>query len=529
MRYPVVIFTIIFCVCTLCCNAHERDKIVTSKKDPKDGVWYATDFGAKGDGKTLNTSAIQKAIDACTEAGGGMVRITKGIFISGTLFLKDGVLLYIDDNAVIMGSKNRQDYQTIQRMDVNKKPAFGTDGSFLIYAENAKHISIEGKGEINGSGDTFWDKDKMINNRVLNPKEWRPRGLICFVNCQFISLRDIFLSDSPCYTFWPLGCDDIKIDGITIRNPVFGPNTDGIDIDCCRRVSIVKCNIEGGDDAIAIKSDGGKLGTEERPCEDIVVSNCILSSPPACGIRVGYEGDSPIKNCTFSNLAMYNSNHGVDIISILPNDKGDNSSITKGTRVENIQFDNIVMQDVRQPIYLWMGNERENAESSFYIRNIQISNLIASGAGDSFIGSTVKKNIENIFLSNILIILTKNILKDTVLNSSVWGSEGPYALYVGAVTGLYIDRFFADFSNAKGYWRHAIYCSNSTDIILSNVSTNSKGALKLISQIGATNSSLRIRVCNIEDSVKLIFADGNSHVIIKGCEAEIIKQEFFKK
>lgn len=517
MKHSMTIITIIFFICGLYSKAQDNNKIITSTKVPKDRVWYATDFGAKGDGKTLNTLAIQKTIDACTQAGGGMVRITQGTYISGTLFLKNGVLLYIDAGAVIMGSKNRQDYQTIQRLNVKKKPAFGNGGSFLIYAENAKHISIEGKGEINGSGDTFWDEE-MVNTWVRKPKEWRPRGLICFVNCQFINLRDFFLSNSPFFTIWPLGCDDIKIDGITIRNLTYGPNTDGIDIDCCRRVSITNCNIEGGDDAIAIKSDGGTLGTEERPCENIVVSNCILSSPPACGIRIGYEGDSPIKNCTFSNLAIYNSNHGIDIISILPN--RDDVAIIKGTRVENIQFDNIVMQDVRQPIYLWMGNERKDVESSVYMRNIRISNLIARGAGDSFIGSTMGKNIENIFLSNILIIPTKYISKDTALNSDVWGSENPYALYVRDVTGLYVDGFSVDFSNAKGYWKHAIYCNNSKDIILSNVSTNSKGVLKLISQIGATNSSLRIRDYNIEDSVKLIFADDNSHVITIGCEAE---------
>jgi polygalacturonase len=519
MNPSAVIFTIIFFICGLYCKAQDKDKnkIIASMKVPKDRVWYATDFGATGDGKTLNTLAIQKTIDACTEAGGGMVRITQGTYITGTLFLKDKILLYIDANAVIMGSKNRQDYKTIQRLNIKQEPAFGSGGSFLIYAENAKHISIEGKGEINGNGDSFF-YEKMVGNKVRRPKEWRPRGLICFVNCQFINLCDLFLSDSPLYTIWPMGCDDIKIDGITIRNCIYGPNTDGIDIDCCRRVSVSNCNIEGGDDAIAIKSDGGRLGTEERPCENIVVSNCILSSPPACGVRVGYEGDSPIKNCTFSNLAMYNCDHGVDIISILP-DRGEDFAIIKGTRVENIQFDNIVMQDVRQPIYLWMGNERKGVESSSYMRNIRISNLIAKSDGTSFIGSTTEKNIENIFLSNIFITLTKNILKDTALKISVWGSESPYALYVSDVTGLYIDGFSVDFSNAKGYWRDAIYCNNSKNIVLSDISTKSKGALKLISQIGATNSLIRIHDCNPEDSVRLISADDNSHITV-GCKTE---------
>lgn len=468
MKSSITVFITIFFMWSSYGKAQDINKENSSTKVPKDRVWYATDFGARGDGLTLNTLAIQKTIDACTQAGGGMVRITQGTYLSGTLFIKDGVSLYLDANAVILGSKNRQDYQAIQGLlSVMKQPLFGVGGSFLIYAENAKHISIEGKGEINGSGDSFWEEE-MLTKWVKKPKVWRPRGLICFVNCQFINIRDIRLSNSPCYTLWPLGCDDINIDGITIRNPIDGPNTDGIDIDCCRRVSISNCNIEGGDDAIAIKSDGGRLGSEDRPCENIVVSNCILSSPPACAIRVGYEGDSPIRNMTFSNLAMYNSNHGIDIISILPN-RGYDFPIIKGTRVENIQFDNIVMQDVRQPIYLWMGNDRKDIESSCYMRNIRISNLIATSGGTSFIGSTIDKNIENIFLSNIHIIPTKEMAKDQPLEVNVWNSESSYALYVSNVTGLYVDGFSVDFSNAKGHWSHAIYCNNSKDIVLSNV------------------------------------------------------------
>jgi hypothetical protein len=518
MKPSLTIIVIFICLSVPFTKAQGSNKIVPSLLVPKDHVWYATDFGAKGDGITLNTSAIQKTIDACNQAGGGMVKITPGTYLSGTLFLKEGVTLYLDANAVIKGSKNRQDYHTIQLLNIKNKPSFGEDGSFLIYAEKVKRISIEGKGEIDGSGSAFWE-DEMINSWVRKPKEWRPRGLICFVNCQNIIVRDITLRNSPCYTLWPLGCDDINIDGITISNPVKGPNTDGIDIDCCRRVSIENCNIEGGDDAIAIKSDGGKLGPEDRPCENIVVSNCILSSPPACAIRVGYEGDSPIKNLTFSNLAMHNSNHGIDIISILP-DRGDDFPIIKGTRIENILFSNIVMQDVRQPIYLWMGNERKDIGSSCFMKNIRISNLIAKSNGTSFIGSIMDRDIENIFLSDIHIIPDKNMVKDQPLEISVWNSESSSALYVNNVTGLYIDGFSVDFSDAKGYWNHAIYCNNSKNVMLSKISTTSRGVLELISQIRSANSTIRLLDPILEEGVKLIISDDSSHVDMQGSNSE---------
>ena len=478
---------------------------------PKDRIWYVTDFGAKGDAKTLNTFAIQKTIDHCTEAGGGTVRIPPGVFLSGTLILKDGVQLYLDINAKIIGSKNQLDYKNIKGLNVNNEPRFGEFGSFLIYAENAKHISIAGSGEINGNGDAFWEEE-MLSAWVRKPKKWRPAGLIGFVNCQFINIRGVSFINSPCYTIWPLGCNDVNIDGITIRNPLDGPNTDGLDIDCCRRVSISNCNIAGGDDAIAIKSDGGKLG-ENRSCENIVVSNCTLSSPPACAIRIGYEGDAPIRNCVFSNITMYSSNHGIDVISILP-DRAYPFTIFEGTKVENLQFDNIVMQDVNQPIYMWLNNEKKNVKSSLYMRGIRISNLMAKNAGDSYIRGSFENNIEDIFLSNIYISLITEVTKETVFYENVWSSKNPYALYVNNVTNLHIDNFFVDFSSAKGAWKHAINCRDSRKIVLSKISTKSEKFVDLISQIGVQNSSLQVIDYIPEDNVKSLFSDENSRILV---------------
>lgn len=361
---------------------------------PKDNLWYVSDFGAKGDGKTLNTEFIQKAIDVCAESGGGVVKMVSGDYLSGTLFLKEGVELRLDVRARLIGSKNKQDYKDVKGLNINGRPRYGEFGTFLIYAENVKNIAITGRGMIDGNGDAFWE-DEMLTHWVRKPKKWRPVGLVGFVNCQFIKIQDVRFFNSPCYTVWPLGCDDIKIRGIVIRNPVYGPNTDGLDIDCCRRVSITDCNIYGGDDAIAIKSDGGKLG-EDRPCENIVVTNCIMSSPPACAIRVGYEGDSPIRHCVFSNLTMYDSNHGINIISILP-DRGYPFTLFKGTKVEDLQFDNVAMQKVTQPVYLWLSIDKKNVPSHLYMKNIRISNVMATGAGDSYIGGIPGNNIENFF------------------------------------------------------------------------------------------------------------------------------------
>ncbi|MDD2612859.1 MAG: glycosyl hydrolase family 28 protein, partial [Bacteroidales bacterium] len=273
------------------------------------------------------------------------------------------------------------------------------------------------------------------------------------------------------------------------------------------------CNIEGGDDAIAIKSDGGKLG-EDRPCENVVVSNCILSSPPACAVRVGYEGDSPIKNCTFSNLAIYKSHHGIDVVSVLAK-RDPPFQMLKGTRIEGIQFNDVIMDDVIQPIYLWMGNEQKDMESSVSMKNIRISNLTATNSGDSFIGSSFEKNIENINLSNIHIESIKSFPENTNFYNNVWGSEYPYTFYFKNISGLHINELCVDFSDSVEYWKHAVYFEKSKDVFLSNFSVKGYEKIKLISQIGVSNSSIQLYGFTKEEGPKFIFSDDNSQIIIK--------------
>jgi len=369
---------------------------ISGEEEPGDRVWLVTDFGAVGDDRTMNTGAIQEAIDACHLSGGGVVRFTPGVYLSGTLILKDRVGLKLDAGAVLKGSPHREDYRIVRGVNAVGEPVFADHVSFLIYAEQASYISITGQGEIHGNGEAFWLEDRYVFREDIMKRalgEWRPRALICFLNCLFIKVRDVQMTHSPCYTLWPLGCDDVTIDAITIRNPLDGPNTDGIDLDCCRRVTVSNCVVEGGDDAICLKSDGTKLG-EERPCEQVVVTNCILRSRPACGVRIGYEGDSPIRDCLFSNLVIYGSHHGIDIVSILP-DQEYPFTILHGTRVENIQFENLVMRDVMQPIHFWMGNEKPGQDPEVLLRNIRVSNVVVENGGDSFIGSLIDRPVEN--------------------------------------------------------------------------------------------------------------------------------------
>ena len=499
---------------------------------PRDRVWYVVDFGAVGDGKTVNTKALQSAIDTCHAVGGGTVRFTPGTFLSGSLFLKDNVTLNLDAGAVLLGSPNKEDYTAIQRVRNQLGFSF-KENCFLLYAENAKNIAIEGRGEISGSGDSFWLE--QLQSAVRKPKEWRPRALICFTLSKQITLRDISLTDSPTFTFWAIGCEGINVDGVRIVNPQKGPNTDGLDLDCCRHVTVNNCIIEGGDDAIAIKSDSGILGGEDMPCEDIVVTNCVLQSGPACGIRIGYEGDSVIRNCTFSNLTIRDTDIGLDMISILPH--GFESILTRGTRIENILFENISMRNVRQALHFWMGNECPDKKPTLLLRDVRVTNVIAECRTGSVIGRfTDVGQFENISLSNVTLIPTEKLPEGLPPSGAgVWGTTNPYALYVSNIDGIQIDNLFVDFRKSGGFWHHAVFCENVDNVSISGLSTRSFAAMSSVSQIGlkntaafvnassgetgtvfihAENSRIKLGINDIENSKQKVNADADSKIVL---------------
>lgn len=482
------------------------------------------EFGAVGDATTVDTVAIQKAIDACSGQGGGTVLFSPGVYLSGTIFLKDNVRLYLEPNAVLRGSPRPEDYPPCPRKNVLGEPAFGSPGfsgsGFLIYADGVRNASIEGRGVIDGQGPEFWFKE-MLSPLVRKPMPGRPRAMICIVKGESLLFRDVTLMNSPCFTLWLIGCDDVKINALTIRNPRNGPNTDGIDIDCCRKVCVSDCSIDGGDDAIAIKSDSGLL-TEDKPCEDITVSNCVLSSLPACGVRVGYEGDAVIRNCVFSNLTIYDTDIGLDIVSVRPG-----GTIRKGTRCENIVFNNIVMQNVNKAIYFWMGHEL-GGESQAYLKNIQVSNVIAQSQFGSYIGGFPLKRAEDITLSNIRLTLTGRMPEQAPLSGSgVWGGMNPYGLYCTWTDGVRISDLQVDFREASGAWRNAIFCEESCDAMLSGIRTQGFAALPGQAVVGLKHATATVRNCDAEPEVPTFLqAEKGSRAFVSGCDVTHAKTRF---
>lgn len=262
--------------------------------------YVLTDHGAVGDGQTVNTRAIQGAIDRCAAAGGGVVVVPKGTFVTGSIFLKQGVNLCVEKEGVLKGSQNTNDYPWIATRIAGlemKWPAA------LINADGVTGLELSGPGTIDGSGERWWREYWETRKREagdVDPhfKVGRPR-LVHIIRSQKVVVRDLLFKDPA---FWNLQftyCDGVEIRDLKVRahsNPVRAASSDGIDIDSTRNVLITGCDIECDDDGICLKAGRDADGLRvNRPTENVVIRNCRVGH--AAGLVVfGSETSGGIRN-----------------------------------------------------------------------------------------------------------------------------------------------------------------------------------------------------------------------------------------
>ncbi len=260
-----------------------------------------------------------------------------------------------------------------------------TFNHYLLWGNAICNLSIKGPGSIDGAGYNFWGEEYIGGGnfepgRIYDPAEYKvlvplkPRVALIYIrNSKQISFEDITVENSPGYTIGTLGCDDLAFRRITIRNPYFGPNTDAFDIDCCSNVEIDRCDIKAGDDCVALKSGACRLG-RMKPCRDIRVTNCRMSSA-ACAIRIGFEGDAPIRDAIFRNIRIYDSEHGINILSVSANRNF--TKIITGAPIFNIMFDNISMTNVKHAVYCFAGDTEEQHSYSAEIADMVLPHIRA--------------------------------------------------------------------------------------------------------------------------------------------------------
>lgn len=275
--------------------------------------FVVTDFGAVADGKTLNTVAIQKAIDRAAEAGRGVVEIPAGTFRSGSIFLKTGVELWLADGAVLLGSTNIADYP---KRETRIEGHFEPWRMALVNAQGLTRVRIGGKGTINGNGVPFWEafwQRRKENPKCTNLEVERPR-LMFIDSCRDVRVTGLRFEDSGFWNLHIYHCRDALVEDLRITIPsavngLRGPSTDGIDLDSSQNVTIRRCYISTNDDNIALKGSKGPLAdkdTASPPVENITVEDCEVGEGNGlitCGSEATMVRNVTVRNCTISGRA----------------------------------------------------------------------------------------------------------------------------------------------------------------------------------------------------------------------------------
>ena len=363
--------------------------------------FHVKDFGAIADGKTLNTTAIQSAIDACTASGGGSVILSGGVYMTGTIVLKDNVDLHVEADGVLYGSPNCSDYPELPKKHVVADCCPRYQSASMIYAEDAENISITGKGKIDCHGEAFIEKvpegvDYWMPYRRIDAPT--PPRAVFFAGCKSVLVQDITMTNQPAgWSYWVHDCDYVNFSRVKILAELDYPNNDGIHINCSRNVTVSDCLISCGDDCIIVRANSRTLA-QNKVCEKVTVTNCNLTSHSG-GIRIGWVNDGVIRNCTFSNLVMTDTTVGISIL--LPTKKCANTGDygREKTLIENLSFSNIVMDRAYSPpIYIHL--HEDPATECEAIRNLYFDNVHARGLKMPYICGRDGNPIENIRFSN---------------------------------------------------------------------------------------------------------------------------------
>jgi polygalacturonase len=356
------------------------------------GILNVRSFGARGDGETLDTAALQKTIATCFQQGGGTVYFPPGRYLSGTLFLKSGITLELASGATLLGSRKLEDYPvTIPAL---RSYTDNYTERSLIYGERLERVVLQGAGIIDGQGGAF-----------KGPYKVRPY-LIRMVACQNVRVRGLTIKDSPMWVQHYLACDGVDLEGLTVVSKC-NANNDGIDIDGCQRVRIAHCDIQSGDDAIVLKS------TLDRPCRQIAITNCLLNSE-CNAFKLGTESNGGFENIALSNCTIYDTRlAGIAL------------EMVDGGLLERVNIANVTMHNTRCPIFIRLGNRARPFREGMgkpglgRLRQIMLSDIQATGAyrtGCSITGLP-DHPVEDVTLRNIRLAFAEGGKAEDMRNS----------------------------------------------------------------------------------------------------------------
>jgi len=403
-----------------------------------DRVFPIANYGAVGDGKTLNTRAIQKAIDACSAAGGGVVRVDKGEYVTGTIELKSGVMLEIAKDAKLLGSLDFADYTPrIPRRRTVMDSWYKLTQS-LIYAEGCERVGIRGEGVIDGRG----SRENFPGKNDIGAMPDRP-FLIRMIECRQVVMDGITLRDAASWMQNYLNCDDVILQGVRVEN-LANWNNDAFDIDGCRNVIVRNCSATSVDDGLCFK------GTGLRDMENVLVEDSEFFTP-CNAIKFGTDSQGGFRNVLIRNVKiggtsrtnLHKTHHAISGISLLPVDGG---------TVEDILIYKVRMDQTASPFCLRLGDRGRvmpgmPKPAPGVLRRVILEDV--SGERHERRGSIVS-GIPNAKIQDI-------VFRRVHLTASGGGTEQDAQRNVPELVDVYPDAFsFGKTVPAYGFWiRHA--------------------------------------------------------------------------
>jgi len=442
------------------------------------------EFGAVGNGKDLCTQAFAKAIDAVAAKGGGTVNVPVGVWFTGPIVFKSNINLHLEAGAIILFSPDKNLYPLVETvfegLDTKRCQS-------PISGRNLTNVAITGQGAIDGNGQ-YW---RPVKKQSLTESQWRktiamggvfkrpdywlpsaqylkgdtisdmnvPRGLktdaefmeirdflrpvmVSFIDCKNVLLQGVLFQNSPAWNLHPLMCENVIIDGVTVRNPSYSANGDGLDLESCKNSLVINSSFDVGDDGICIKSGKDEDGRRRaRPCENLIVDNCTVFKGHG-GFVVGSEMSGGVRNMKVSNCQFL----GTDVGLRFKSKRG------RGGVVENIYIENIGMYDIVTEALLFdlyymnksASEVLEDAngqpvvrslpavdETTPTFRNIHVKNIRCSNAGRAMYFNGLPENpIEGIYVENAKITARKGAeIKESkhiiLKNIEIIPSSGP--------------------------------------------------------------------------------------------------------
>ena len=378
------------------------------------------DHGGLGDGAFSNTAAFKTAIAACSKTGGRVI-VPAGTYLTGPIVFEDNVELHLERGALIQFSRNFDEYPLVPS-NYEGEPTMRCISP--LWAEGKKNIAVTGQGTIDGAGDAWrpvkkwklsdadWKKLTSTGGIVDEQELWWPTAaaksgekvwldlraanapmtaeayakardflrpvLLKFADCTNVLLEGVRFQNSPAWNVHLMVCENVTVTGVTIFNPWYSSNGDGLDIDACRNVRVENSHFDCGDDSICIKSGRDKPGRDRgRACENVTIDNCVVLAGHG-GVTVGSEMSGGVRNLKVTNCIF----NGTDIGLRFKSTRG------RGGTVENVEISNIAMHNIKTDaislnLYYWVSGEPKpepKTERTPIFRGMHFRNITCDGA-----------------------------------------------------------------------------------------------------------------------------------------------------